>query len=61
VNLLHWIVLGIAAVVVWRLPTTQRLAHDARSAWVVPLQLVFLLALVHLHYQQNVPFLYFQF
>jgi alginate O-acetyltransferase complex protein AlgI len=58
---LQWTVLAIAALLVWGAPTTQRLAHRANAVWVVPLQLVFLLSLVHLHHQHHVPFLYFQF
>ncbi len=51
----------IAAAVVWGFPTTQRLIQRPRSPWVFGLQLLFLLALLHLHYQDHVPFLYFQF
>jgi alginate O-acetyltransferase complex protein AlgI len=61
VRALHWVVFSAAALIVWLLPTTQRLAHDARWTWVAPLQLLFLLALVQLHNQEHVPFLYFQF
>jgi alginate O-acetyltransferase complex protein AlgI len=58
---LHWIIFAVAAAVMWLTPTTQQLVHRARHLWVVPLQLIFLLAIVHLHKQDNVPFLYFQF
>ena len=40
---------------------SQRLIRDCRPAFAVALQPLFLLALVQLHYQDNVPFLYFQF
>ena len=52
---------AIAAIVVWGFPTTQRLIKNPRTMWVLGLQLLFLLALLHLHYQDHVPFLYFQF
>jgi alginate O-acetyltransferase complex protein AlgI len=52
---------AIAAIVVWGFPTTQRLIKNPRATWVLGLQLLFLLALLHLHYQDHVPFLYFQF
>ena len=53
---------GIAAAgIVWFAPTTQKLVPRPRLAWVLVLQLLFLLALLHLHYQDHVPFLYFQF
>jgi alginate O-acetyltransferase complex protein AlgI len=58
---LHWIALAIAAAVVWLAPTTQVLLQRCRTAWVAPLQVLFVLALVHLHYEHHVPFLYFQF
>jgi alginate O-acetyltransferase complex protein AlgI len=58
---LHWLVGGIAFLVVWGLPTTQALVHRPRPAWILALQVLFLLALVHLHYEDHVPFLYFQF
>ncbi|MEM8712802.1 MAG: MBOAT family protein [Planctomycetota bacterium] len=56
------LVAGIAgAAVVWLFPTTQRLIHRASPAWVLTLQLLFVLGLVHLHFVSHVPFLYFQF
>jgi hypothetical protein len=58
---LHWLIFAVAAAVMWLTPTTQYLAHRARNAWVISLQLIFLIAIVHLHKQDNVPFLYFQF
>ncbi len=58
---LHWFTMGLAALVVWLCPTTQSLIQRARTLWVLVLQVLFLLALVHLHYEHNVPFLYFQF
>jgi alginate O-acetyltransferase complex protein AlgI len=50
-----------AALLVWGMPTTQALVHRARARWTLPLQAAFLLALIHLHYEDHVPFLYFQF
>jgi alginate O-acetyltransferase complex protein AlgI len=58
---IHLIALGIAALIVWKLPTTQRLVADPPLWWVISLQLLLPLALAHMHYEQNVPFLYFQF
>jgi alginate O-acetyltransferase complex protein AlgI len=58
---LHWIVGAIAAAVVWLAPTTQQIVHEAKPRYVLPLQVLFVLALVHLHYEDHVPFLYFQF
>ncbi len=57
----HMLALGAGALVVWAFPTTQRLLRNVRPVWVVVLQVLFLLSLVHLHYQDHVPFLYFQF
>ncbi len=49
------------AAVIWLMPTTQTLMHDAKARWAIPLQVAFWLSLVHLHYVSHVPFLYFQF
>jgi len=61
VRSMAWAALLIAAPVVWLAPTTQRLVARANPAWVLLLQLLFVLATLHLHYQNDVPFLYFQF
>jgi len=61
VHRLHVFALAAAAVVAWGFPTTQAQLQRARVAWVLSLQALFALALAHLHYEQNVPFLYFQF
>ena len=58
---LQLLAFAAAAAVVWLAPTTQSLVARARPAWSLALQPLFLLSLVHLHYEQNVPFLYFQF
>lgn len=58
---IHLVVMGTAAILVYGFPTTQSLVQRARLAWVIPLQLLFLLALIHLHHEDQVPFLYFQF
>ena len=49
------------AVVVWAMPTTQRLVYRASPFFSLSIQPLFLLALIHLHYQDHVPFLYYQF
>ena len=54
--------LGIAAVVVWTMPTSQRAVARAHPAFVVLLQLLFVLAALQLRAApENIPFLYFQF
>ncbi len=57
----HLVAFGVGALVVWNAPTTQRLLRAPPLAWVVFLQLATPLALAHMHHEQNVPFLYFQF
>ena len=52
---------GAAAVLVWGFPTTQRLVTKQPRAWVIALQFLFFVALLHLHHEEHVPFLYFQF
>jgi hypothetical protein len=58
---LRWAAFAVAAIVVWGFPTTQAQVHAAKPGWVLSLQPLFVLALVHLHYENDVPFLYFQF
>jgi len=58
---LHLLVGASAAIVVWGTPTTQASIARASLRWAVALQLAFLLALLHLHFEDHVPFLYFQF
>ena len=53
--------LVIAAVVTWAAPNSQRLIGRANPLFILVLQVLFLLALMHLHYQDDVPFLYFRF
>ncbi len=57
----QWLVLGIAAVAVWGFPTTQNHIHRGRTVFVWMIQALFVVALLHLHYQEHVPFLYYQF
>ena len=57
----HTLAMIVGALVVWGLPTTQHFLTEPRPRRVVALQALFLLALVHLHFQDHVPFLYFQF
>ncbi len=58
---IHLIAFAVGAVVIWGFPTTQRLLAKPPSWWAIALQLLFPLALAHMHFEQNVPFLYFQF
>lgn len=53
--------LAVAVAVVWTMPTTQQrlLRFESRFLWV--LQVLFAVALLQLHYQGHVPFLYYQF
>ncbi len=52
---------AVAAFVVWLCPTTQRLVPRAPVWWQLGLQVLFIASLLHIQYQQHVPFLYFQF
>jgi len=58
---IHLVAFVGAAAVVWLAPTTQRIVRGLRPGFALAFQPVFLLALVQLHFQDNVPFLYFQF
>ncbi|MFT5052095.1 MAG: alginate O-acetyltransferase complex protein AlgI [Chlamydiales bacterium] len=58
---MHLVAFAAAAIIVWGLPTTQRLLREPPLWWAISLQLLLPLALVHMHHEQNVPFLYFQF
>ncbi|MFT7676182.1 MAG: alginate O-acetyltransferase complex protein AlgI [Planctomycetota bacterium] len=58
---IHLVATAAALIVVWGFPTTQSLVARPPNWWVLALQLLFPLALAHMHYEQNVPFLYFQF
>ncbi len=58
---LSWTAFAAGALLVWLAPTTQRLVTRGHPAWVLVLQLLFVLATLHLNYQSDVPFLYFQF
>ncbi|MGE3175058.1 MAG: MBOAT family protein [Planctomycetota bacterium] len=53
--------MGCAAVLVWALPPSHRLIGRGSPWFVLLLQALFALAILHLHYQDDVPFLYFQF
>lgn len=57
----HFLALAFGALIAWGFPTTQVLLKERPSWWVLLLQVLFLLSLVHLHFQDHVPFLYFQF
>ena len=57
----HYLGFAVAALATWALPTTQRLIYERRPAFAWVLQGLFVLALLHLHYQDHVPFLYYQF
>jgi len=53
--------MAVAAVVVWVLPNSQTLMARGSRSWALALQPCFALAVLHLHYQDHIPFLYFQF
>ncbi len=61
VRTIHLVAFAVAALLVWTQPTTQTIVArlKAHRAWIV--QPLFLLAIVHLHFTDHVPFLYFQF
>ncbi len=58
---LHILVGSIAAIITWFLPTTQHFIRQVNMRWALALQPAFFLALLHLHFEDDVPFLYFQF
>ncbi|MEM6946448.1 MAG: MBOAT family protein, partial [Pseudomonadota bacterium] len=60
-NATHAIAAIIGAIIIWAAPTTQRLAAAPPRWWPILVQLLFVLALIHLHRAETVPFLYFQF
>lgn len=61
VRRIHLLAAIAGAATIWLFPTTQKLIYRASPLWVLPLQALFWLSLVHLHYVSHVPFLYFQF
>ncbi len=58
---IHMVAFAAAAILIWALPTTQRLVTKQPRSWVIALQFLFFVALLHLHHEEHVPFLYFQF
>jgi alginate O-acetyltransferase complex protein AlgI len=58
---IHLCAFAAGALVIWLTPTTQRLIERPRAAWSLALQPLFFIALLHLHHEDHVPFLYFQF
>lgn len=58
---IHFITGAVGLSLVWFAPTTQDLVKRLPIFWVLALQFFFLWALVHLHFEDHVPFLYFQF
>ncbi|MCA8975689.1 MAG: MBOAT family protein [Planctomycetes bacterium] len=57
-----WAELAAAAVIAFALPTSQRLVPRSRPAFVLLLQLAFVLAALHIHRApDDIPFLYFRF
>jgi alginate O-acetyltransferase complex protein AlgI len=58
---LHGLVFGAAAFIAWFCPTVKSIVEKDRLGYVLLAQALFLHALVHLHWEDFVPFLYFQF
>jgi alginate O-acetyltransferase complex protein AlgI len=58
---IHISVGAIAAALVWFAPASHEVVPKARLTFALALQVLFLLALVHLHYQDHIPFIYYQF
>jgi alginate O-acetyltransferase complex protein AlgI len=57
----HGLVFAVAALVTWGFPTTAKIVEGAKTGYVLLAQGLFLWALVHLYWEDHVPFLYFQF
>jgi alginate O-acetyltransferase complex protein AlgI len=58
---LAWTAFVAGLLVAFLFPTSQVLAERRRWWWVLVVQLLFVLALLQLHYKDHVPFLYYQF
>jgi len=58
---IHLLVFAIAIYITWFTRTSQALLASPSRSFALAVQPMFLLALVQLHYQDFVPFLYFQF
>ena len=61
IRVLHLTTFAVAAIIVWGLPTSQTLVTRGARVYVLAIQVAFILAILQLHYQSHVPFLYFQF
>lgn len=51
----------LAMVITWACPPSQQLVRTGRWWFILLLQILFLMATFHLHFQVHVPFIYFQF
>lgn len=58
---IHILMLIVGGAITWLVTTTQNVVKAMPPARVLMAQAVFILALLQLLYQENVPFLYFQF
>ena len=58
---LHLLALAAGAIALWGFPTTQSLVRKLQPLFVIAVQPAFFFAVLHVFYEQNVPFLYFQF
>ncbi|MAG56404.1 MAG: membrane-bound O-acyltransferase family protein [Planctomycetes bacterium] len=58
---LQVLALGVAVLIAFGLPASQALSARDRLWWVIVVQVLFLIAIMQLHYQSHVPFLYYQF
>ncbi len=58
---IHVLTGAIGALLIWATPTTQDLVTRLPRWWIWTLQIFFVLALFHLHYEDHIPFLYYQF
>lgn len=58
---IHVVALVAGVVITFALPTSQQLAARDRLLWVIGVQLAFFIAILQLHAEDHVPFLYFQF
>ena len=58
---MNQIALAIGLAIAWFAPTSQRLVARAPTWFALLLQPLFVWAVLHLFYEENVPFLYYQF
>jgi len=58
---LHYIMAATAVLWTWGAPSTQVLIPRIRASHILLVQIVFIITILHMHFQDHVPFLYYQF